>query len=146
MDNNLYLWPDTSTKMTSKLLLGMFLCRLPKQMRAQLANYNATSPGDLSAAADAIWAQYGGKFTAAEVTVAAATADGQRGRSPSPRHVNNKGGNRGRSLQCQDGGKGGTSSRNQTPGRRQRHHGASSTTSLEPRPSTAISPAPTQTR
>ena len=49
--------------------------------------------------------------------VAAATADGQRGRSPSPRHVNNKGGNRGRRRQCQDDGKGCTSSRNQTPGR-----------------------------
>ena len=119
MDNILSLRPDTSTKMTFKLLLGMFLCRLPEQMRAQLVNYNASSPGDLTAAADAIWAQYGGKFPAAtaEVTVAAATADGQRGRSPSPRHVNNKGGNRGRSRQCQDDGKGCTSSRNQTPGR-----------------------------
>ena len=102
--------------MTSKLLLGMFLRRLPEQMRAQLANYNATSPGDLSAAADAIWAQYGGKFTAAEVTVAAATADGQRGRSLSPRHVHNKGSNRGRSHHRQDGGNCG---RNQTPSGRQ---------------------------
>ena len=58
MDNILSLRPDTSTKMTFKLLLGMFLCRLPEQMHAQLANYNASSPGDLAAAADAIWAQH----------------------------------------------------------------------------------------
>ena len=119
MDNILSLWPDTSTKMTSKLLLGMFLHRLPEQMHAQLDNYNTTLPGDLAAAADAIWAQYGGKFPTAapaEVTVAAAMADSQRGRSVSPRHANNTGGNRGRSRHHQDGGKGGTSSRNQTPG------------------------------
>ena len=104
MDNILSLWLDTTTKLTSKLLLGMFLHRLLEQMRAQLANYNASSPGDLAAAADAIWAQYGGKFpaAAAEVTVAAASADGQRGRSPLPRHVHNKGGNRGRSRHRQD--------------------------------------------
>ena len=117
MDNILSLWPDTSTKMTSKLLLGMFLRRLPEQMRTQLANYNASSPGDLAAAADAIWAQYGSKFpAAAEVMVAAATAVSQRGRSPSPRHVNNKGSNRGPSRHRQDGGNGG---RNQTPGGQQ---------------------------
>ena len=122
MDNILSLWQDTSTKMTSKLLLGMFLHRLPEQMRAQLANYNVSSPGDLAAAADAICAQYGGKFpaaAAAEVTVAAASADGQWGHSPSPRHVHNKGGNRGRSRHRQDGGKGGNGGCNQTPGRRQ---------------------------
>ena len=54
MDNILSLWPDTTTKMTLKLLLGMFLRRLPEQMWAQLANYQATSPGDLAAAAEAI--------------------------------------------------------------------------------------------
>ena len=91
-------------------------------MRAQLANYQATSPGDLAAAADAIWAQYGGKFpaaAAAEVTVAAATAAGQRGRSPSPGRHNNKGGNRGRSRHRRDGGKGGNGGRPQTPGGQQ---------------------------
>ena len=128
MDNIMSLWPDTATKMTSKLLLGMFLRRLPEQMRAQLANYQATSPGDLAAAADAIWAQYGGKFpaaAAAEVTVAAATAAGQRGRSPSPGRHNNKGGNRGRSRHRRDGGKGGNGGnggnggRPQTPGGQQ---------------------------
>ena len=121
MDNIMSLWPDTATKMTSKLLLGMFLRRLPEQMRAQLANYQATSPGDLAAAADAIWAQYGGKFpaAAAEVTVAAATAAGQRGRSPSPGRPNNKGGNRGRSRHRRDGGKGGNGGRPQTPGGQQ---------------------------
>ena len=54
MDHILSLWPDTTTKMTLKLLLGMFLRRLPEQMWAQLANYQATSPGDLAAAAEAI--------------------------------------------------------------------------------------------
>ena len=34
MDNILSLWPDVTTKLTSKLLLGMFLRRLPEQMRA----------------------------------------------------------------------------------------------------------------
>ena len=49
MDNILSLWPHTT-----KLLLGMFLCR---QMRAQLAKYQADSLGRLATAADAIWAQ-----------------------------------------------------------------------------------------
>ena len=57
MDNILSLWPDVTTKLTSKLLLGMFLRRLPEQMRAQLANYPARDPNQLAAAADAIWAQ-----------------------------------------------------------------------------------------
>ena len=41
MDNILSLWLDTTTKLTSKLLLGMFLHRLLEQMRAQLANNRA---------------------------------------------------------------------------------------------------------
>ena len=126
MDNILSLWPDITTKMTSKLLLGMFLRRLPEQMRAQLANYQAISLGDLVAAADAIWAQYGGKFpaaAAAEATVAAATAaTGHRGRSPSPGCHNNKGGPRGRSKYRQDGGKGGKGGRQQTPGGQQQQN------------------------
>ena len=50
----------------------MFLRRLPEQMRAQLANHSARDPNQLAAAADAIWAQYGGKFpsTATELTIA----------------------------------------------------------------------------
>ena len=126
MDNILSLWPNTSTKMTSKLLLGMFLHRLLEQMCAQLANYNTTSPRDLAAAADAIWAQYSGKFpsaNAAEVTVATATADGHRGLSPSTRHFNSKGGgNRGCTKSVHDSGKGGKGSkggRAQTQGRKQ---------------------------
>ena len=54
MDNILSLWPDTTNKNTSKLLLSLFLCRLPLQMRTQLANYPASSPAELAAAADAI--------------------------------------------------------------------------------------------
>ena len=54
MDNILSLWPNTTTKNTSKLLLGLFLRRLLLQMRSQLANYSANSPTEL-AAADAIW-------------------------------------------------------------------------------------------
>ena len=54
MDNILSLWPDTTNKNTSKLLLSLFLCRLPLQMRSQLANYPAASPAELAAAADAI--------------------------------------------------------------------------------------------
>ena len=58
MDNFLSLWADVTTKLTSKLLLGMFLHRLPEQMRAQLTNYPARYPNQLAAAADAIWAQW----------------------------------------------------------------------------------------
>ena len=119
MDNILSLWPDVTTKMTSMLLRGMFLRRLPEQMRAQLANYQAISPGDLAAAADAIWAQYGGKFpaaAAAEATVAAATTAGHRDRSNSPGRNNFKGGNRGRSSHRHNGGRGGQGGRHQTPG------------------------------
>ena len=54
MDNILSLWPNTTTKNTSKLLLGLFLHRLPLQMRAQLANFSATTPAQLAAAADTI--------------------------------------------------------------------------------------------
>ena len=84
------------------------------------ANNNATSPGDLDTAADAIWAQYGGKFpAAAEATMAAATADrSQWGRSLSPHRFNNKSRNRGQSHHRQDGGKGDTGSRYQMPGRK----------------------------
>ena len=47
MDNILSLWPDATTRETSKLLLGLFLRRLPLQMRSQLANFPATSPAEL---------------------------------------------------------------------------------------------------
>ena len=57
MDNILSLWPDTTTKNTSKLLLSMFLRRLPLQMRSQLANFPATTPAKLAAAAYHSWAQ-----------------------------------------------------------------------------------------
>ena len=57
MDNILSLWPDAATRETSKLLLGLFLRRLPLQMMSQLANFPATSPAEL--AADAIWSQSG---------------------------------------------------------------------------------------
>ena len=87
MDNILSLWPDTTTKNTSKLLLGMFLRRLPLQMRSQLANFPATTPTELAAAA--IWSQSGGQVSAAAVTVAAATFG--RPHSPSP-HPNVNGG------------------------------------------------------
>ena len=53
MDNILSLCSDTTTKNTSKLLLGLFLRRLPLQMRSQLANYPANSPAELAAAVDA---------------------------------------------------------------------------------------------
>ena len=72
MGNILSLWPDATTRETSKLLLGLFLRRLPLQMRSQLANFPATSPAKLATAADAIWSQSGGQVSAAEVTVAAA--------------------------------------------------------------------------
>ena len=72
MDNILSLWPDATTRETSKLLLGLFLRRLPLQMRSQLANFPATSPAELATAPDAIWSQSGGQVSAAEVTVAAA--------------------------------------------------------------------------
>ena len=88
-------------------------------MRAQLANNHANSLGELAAVADAIWAQYGGKFptAAAEITVAAATADSHWGHSPSPHHPNNKGGkNHGCSKSHHDGGRGRNGSRAQTPG------------------------------
>ena len=39
MDNILSLWPNTTTKNSSKLLLGFFLCRLLLSMRSQLANF-----------------------------------------------------------------------------------------------------------
>ena len=35
MDNILSLWPDTATKNMSKQLLGLFMRRLPMQMRSQ---------------------------------------------------------------------------------------------------------------
>ena len=68
MDNILSLWPDAATRETSKLLLGLFLRRLPLQMRSQLANFPATSPAELATAANAIWSQSGGQVSAAEVT------------------------------------------------------------------------------
>ena len=51
MDNFLSLWPNTTTKNTSKLLLSLFLHRLLLQMRSQLSNYPANSPSKLTAAA-----------------------------------------------------------------------------------------------
>ena len=87
MDNILSLWPDTSTKNSLKLLLGLFLRRLPLQMRSQLANFLATTPAQFAAATDAIWSQSGSQVSAAAVTVVAATS-GQL--SPCP----NEGGNR----------------------------------------------------
>ena len=90
MDNILSLWPDTSTRNSSKLLLGLFLRRLPLQMRSQLANFPPTTPAEL--AAYAIWSQSGGQVSAAAVTVVAATSS--RPRSPSPRP--NVNGGRGR--------------------------------------------------
>ena len=50
IDNILSLWPNTF-----KLLLGLFLHRLPLQMRSQLAKFPANSPAQL--ATDAIWTQ-----------------------------------------------------------------------------------------
>ena len=106
MDNILSLWPDIATKNSSKLLLGLFLHRLPLQMRSQLANFPANNPAELAAAAaaDAIWSQSGGQVSAAAVTVAAATSG--RPRSPSPRP--NASGNRGRNStpapKCGGGG------------------------------------------
>ena len=94
MDNILSLWPDTTTKNTSKLLLGLFLGSLPLLLGAQLANFPATTPGQLTAT-DAIWAQSGGQLSAAEVVVAAAVPGLHR--SLSPHH--NVGGNRGRAAQ-----------------------------------------------
>ena len=81
MDNILFLWPDTTTKNTSKLLLGLILHRLPLQMRSQLANYPANSPAELTAAAAAIWSQSGGQVSAA-MTVAAVTSSPPRSLSP----------------------------------------------------------------
>ena len=80
--NILSLWPNTATKDTSKLLLGLFLRRLPLQMRSQLATFPDTSPAQLAATADAIWTQAGEKVSATEVTVAAAVAS--RPHSPLP--------------------------------------------------------------
>ena len=94
MDNILSLWPDTTTKNTSKLLLGLFLGSLPLLLGAQLANFPATTPGQLTAT-DAIWAQSGGQVSAAEVVVAAAVPGLHC--SLSPHH--NAGGNRGRAAQ-----------------------------------------------
>ena len=82
MDNILSLWPDTAAKDTSRLLLGLFLRRLPLQMRSQLANFPATSPAELATATDAIWSQSGGQVSAAEVAVAAAVASRPRLLSP----------------------------------------------------------------
>ena len=82
MDNILSLWPDTTTKDTSKLLLGLFLHRLPLQMRSQLANYSANSPVKLAATTDAIWSQSGSQVSAAAVTVAAVTSNHPRLPSP----------------------------------------------------------------
>ena len=97
MDNILSLWPNTTTKNTSKLLLGLFLRRLLLQMRSQLANYSANSPTELATtAADAIWSQSGGQVSAAAVTVVAVTSG--RPRSPSPR--SGAGGSRGRQAQA----------------------------------------------
>ena len=115
----LSLRPDVSTKLTSKLLLGMFLCSLPEQMHAQLANYRADNPGQLTAAADAIWALYGSKFpteAATEITVAAATTDGHCGCFTSPhRPSTNNSNNHGHSKCRLDGGNC-CSSGAQTPG------------------------------
>ena len=55
MDNILSLWPDTTTKNKSKLLLG-----------SQLANHSA----ELAPATDTIWSQSGGQVRAADVTLA----------------------------------------------------------------------------
>ena len=93
MDNILSLWPDATTRETSKLLLGLFLRRLPLQMRSQLANFPTTSPAELATAADAIWSQSGSQVSAAEVTVAAIAS---RPRSPSP--CANAGGDQGRAA------------------------------------------------
>ena len=78
---------DAATRETSKLLLGLFLRRLPLQMRSQLANFPATSPAELATAADAIWSQSGSQVSAAEVTVAAAIALRPPPRRPAPTRV-----------------------------------------------------------
>ena len=109
MDNILSLWPDTTTKNTSKLLLGLFLRRLPLQMRSQLANYPATSPAEI--AADAIWSHSGGQVSAAAVTIAAATSG--RPRSPSPRPNVNGGRGRNSTPAPKRGGGGGGGARKQ---------------------------------
>ena len=111
MDNILSLWPDTTTKNTSKLLLGLFLRRLPLQMRSQLANYPATSPAEIAAAADAIWSHSGGQVSAAAVTIAAATSG--RPRSPSPRPNVNGGRGRNSTPAPKRGGGGGGGARKQ---------------------------------
>ena len=61
---------NTTTKNTSKLLLGLFLRRLPLQMRSQLANHPANYPAKL--ADDAILSQSEGQVSAAAVMVAGA--------------------------------------------------------------------------
>ena len=96
MDNILSLWPDTTTKDTSKLLHGLFLHRLPLQMRSQLANYSANSPAKLAATTDAIWSQSGSQVSAAAVTVAAVTS----GCPCSPSPHSSAGGSRGCQAQA----------------------------------------------
>ena len=109
MDNILSLWPDLETKQTSKLLLGMFLRRLPEQMRSLLANSTADSPDALAREADAIWTNAGGRFAAAAVTIAAALPNNHR--SPSPRRQEQRRPqqpqqSRGRDSDRRDGGNG----------------------------------------
>ena len=74
MDNILSLWPNSTTKNMSKLLLGLFLHRLPLQMRSQLANHPAASPAELAFAIDTIWSQSGGQVSTAAVTVTAVSS------------------------------------------------------------------------
>ena len=74
MDNILSLWPDTTTKSTSKLLLGLFFRWLPLQMRSQLACFPANSPAELATTTEPIWSQSGSQVSAAAVTVAAVSS------------------------------------------------------------------------
>jgi hypothetical protein len=120
MDRMLALWPDTTTKLTSPLLLGMFRRRLPAELRTQLATCHAKNPVELAAAADEIWRQFGGRFAAAAASISAALPHRSRSRSPSvvstrPATGDGNGGGRdgGRNANRNGGGRDGRSA---TPG------------------------------
>ena len=90
----------------------MFLRRLPLQMRSQLANFPATTPAKLAAAAYAFWSQSGGQVSAAAVTVVAATSGRPRSLSPHP-NVNGGRGRNSTPAPKRGGGDGGGASRKQ---------------------------------
>ena len=91
MDNILSMWPNTTTKNSSKLLLSLFLRRLLLQMRSQLANYPANSTAELTTAANTIWPQSGSQVSAEAVTVAAVTSGCPHSLSPCSGAVRSQG-------------------------------------------------------